>query len=191
MTVPDGYEIAWLVGQAFERIGVEYYLTGSMASSLQGPPRFTQDIDFVADLRVDHVRKLVDALGPDFDVDDVALINAIKGRHSWNIFHTPTATRIDLFPVGKHEFDAEALARRQPRDVGGGRSVSVKTPEDTVLQKLEWFRKGNEANSQQFRDVVGVLQFQGTALNQRYLDVWARRLGLEALLQRAREAAAG
>lgn len=189
MTAFDGYDIACEVAQAFEKLGVEYFLGGSMASSLQGPPRFTQDIDFVARLHPDQVRPLVAALGPSFDVDEVALAECTRAGRSWNIFHTPTATRIDLFPVGIEAFDAEELRRRQPRDLGGGRRLFVKSPEDTVLRKLDWFRKGAEANLQQFRDAVGVLQFQGTALDPQYLDSWARRLSLEALLRRARDAA--
>lgn len=191
MSLPDGYDIAWSVAQAFEAIRVDYFLGGSMASSLQGPPRFTNDIDFVAHLRVDHVPKLIATLGPDFDVDGVALAESIQRRRSWNIFHTPTATRIDLFPVGPSEFDAEELFRRQQREVGNGRKLYVKSPEDTVLRKLDWFRQGNESNLQQFRDAVGVLQFQGATINQRYLDLWAPKLDVVQLLARARLAATG
>ncbi|MEW5743111.1 MAG: hypothetical protein AB1938_29620 [Myxococcota bacterium] len=189
MTFTDGYDIAWLVAQAFERVGVDYFFGGALASSLQGPPRFTHDIDFVARLRVDQVAPLVAALGPDFDVDDVALTESIRQQRSWNIFHTPTATRIALFPVGPGEFDAEELFRRKQREISGGRRLFVKIPEDTVLRKLDWFRRGGEANAQQFRDAVGVLQFQGPVIDQRYLDTWAPRLGLTELLQRARAAA--
>ncbi|MDX2012705.1 MAG: hypothetical protein SFW67_21075 [Myxococcaceae bacterium] len=191
MSPLDGYDIAVLVAQAFERIGVDYFLGGSMASSLQGPPRFTNDIDFVANLRAHHVQDLKTVLGADFEVDEVALLECVKSRRSWNIFHTPTATRIDLFPVGPSEFDVEELMRRQRRDLGDGRSLFVKSPEDTVLRKLDWYRRGGEANGQQFRDAVGVLQFQGAALNQRYLDVWAPKVGVVELLARARAAAFG
>jgi hypothetical protein len=191
MTLLDPYDIAHLVAQAFETIGVDYFLGGSMASSLQGPPRYTQDIDFVANLRVDHVPKLISALGPDFDVDDVALLEAIRHRRSWNIFHSPTATRIDLFPVGPSEFDVEELFRRQRVETPSGKTVQVKSPEDTILRKLAWYRQGGEANTQQFRDVVGVLQFQSSRLDSRYLDVWAQKLGLTELLARARAAVAG
>ncbi|MFO0597923.1 MAG: hypothetical protein U0228_21655 [Myxococcaceae bacterium] len=187
MSLPGGYEIAWQFAQALEALGVEYFLGGSMASSLQGPSRFTNDIDIVAHLRADQVDALVARLGPDFDVDDVALKESIKARRSWNVFHVPTATRIDLFPVGSTEFDVEELARRQRREVGEGRALYVKSPEDTVLRKLLWFQRGGESNTQQFRDAVEVLRFQGSALNGRYLDVWAEKVGVTALLRRARE----
>ncbi len=189
MTFVDGYDIAWQVAQAFEKVGVEYFLGDSMASSLQGPPRFTNDIDFVAHLRLTAVPRFVEALGPDFDVDEVALADSIRAGRSWNLFHRPTATRIDLFAVGDTEFDAGELARRQQRDLGAGKVLYVKSAEDTVLRKLDWYRKGDEANVQQLRGAVGVVQFQGPALDQRYLAVWAAKLGLTLLLARARAAA--
>ncbi len=189
MSVPDGYEVAWRVGTALETAGVDYFLGGSLASSLQGPPRFTQDIDFGVHLRVSQLPGVVSALGPDFDVDAVALEDAIRRKRSWNIFHLPTATRIDLFIVGDSEFDAEELARRQRREVGGGHSLWVKSPEDTVLRKLMWFKEGGELNLQQFRDVIGVLQYQRGALSEPYLDRWAPLVGVAELLRRARQAA--
>jgi len=189
MTLLDPYDIACLIGVALERLRVDYFLGGSMASSLQGPPRYTQDIDFVANLRADQVGPFAKELGSDFDVDEIALEEAVRRKQSWNIFHTPTATRIDLFPVGPTEFDVEELFRRQRKDLAGGRHLFVKSPEDTVLRKLDWYRRGGEQNQQQFRDAVGVLQFQGEALNPRYLDLWASKLDLTELLKRARAAA--
>ncbi len=186
MSDAAGYEIAWLVAQAFEKLGAPYFLGGSMASSLQGPARFTNDIDFVSELKESQVEAFIAALGSDFDVDDVALKEAIRVRRSWNIFHSPTASRIDLFAVGETSFDLEELSRRQRRNIGGGKTIFIKSPEDTVLRKLLWFKDGREVNTQQYRDAVNVLQFQGPTIDQQYLDQWAPRLGIAELLRRAR-----
>ena len=70
-----------------------------MASSFQGQPRLTNDLDFVVRLREHDVEPLKKALGADFDVDEVALLDAINRRGSWNIFYRPSVTRIDLFLV--------------------------------------------------------------------------------------------
>jgi hypothetical protein len=68
-----------------ERAQVPYFLGGSLATSLQGEPRSTNDIDFVVDLRASQVRPLIDALGADFDVDEESLREAVAQRSSWNI----------------------------------------------------------------------------------------------------------
>ncbi len=46
----DPLEIALAVARALAKLGIPYFLGGSLASSLQGEPRATNDIDFVVDL---------------------------------------------------------------------------------------------------------------------------------------------
>ena len=60
-----------------------------------------------------------------------------------------------------------------------------------ILFKLAWFRLGNEASEQQFKDVLGVLQVQAGRLDDAYLDHWAADLGVADLLHKARQESAG
>jgi hypothetical protein len=62
----------------------------------------------------------------------------------------------------------------------------VKSAEDSVLRKLLWYRQGGEVSERQWRDVVEVLRQSRAVLDGGYLDAWAERLGVEALLGRAR-----
>ena len=68
-----------------------------------------------------------------------------------------------------------------------GQPVVLHTPEDVILFKLAWYRLGNQASEQQFKDVLGVLQVQAGRLDDAYLDRWAADLGVADLLQRARQ----
>ncbi|AKU90979.1 hypothetical protein [Vulgatibacter incomptus] len=179
-------DVALRLGSAFERIGAGYFLGGSLASSLQGEPRATNDLDFVVDLRPDQVSALVSALGPDFEVDDEALREAAAQKSSWNIFYLPTALKIDLFIRRSGPFDEEEFTRRRAIEIRPGHRLFVKSAEDTILRKLLWFRSGGELSSTQWRDVVQVFRISGPELDGDYLARWSAALGVDDLLEKAR-----
>jgi hypothetical protein len=186
----DVLDIALLVADALDRAGIAYFLGGSLASSLQGDPRATNDIDLVVDLAEAQVGALVAALGPDFDIDEVALARAARERSSWNVIHGPTVTKVDLFVLREAPFDRSEFARRERVPVRGPQALWVKRADDTVLRKLLWYRAGGEVSDRQWRDVVEVLRHSRAQIDDAYADEWAERLGLEALLARARRDAA-
>ena len=47
------------IGEMFDALGVPWLIGGSVASSMRGEPRSTNDLDLVADLRTEHVAPLV------------------------------------------------------------------------------------------------------------------------------------
>jgi hypothetical protein len=191
--VLDPIAVALAVGRALERVGADYFLGGSLASSLQGEPRSTNDIDLVVNLREPDVAAFAVALGPDFDVDEGALRESLGSGGSWNIFHLPSMMKIDLFTAGRSPFDRSEFARRRRTQVtAGGDLLWVKSAEDSVLRKLRWYLDGGRVSDRQWRDVVQILRVNEAALDAGYLDQWAPALGIVADLARARcEAEAG
>jgi hypothetical protein len=65
--------------------------------------------------------------------------------------------------------------------------MTLITAEDAILFKLEWYRLGNEALDQQWKDVIGVLKVQAGKLDETYLDHWAAELNVSDLLAKARK----
>lgn len=185
----DVVDLALRVADALERSGIDYFLGGSLASSFQGEPRATNDIDFVIDLAEAQVGPLLAALGPDFDVDEEALRCAVRERGSWNVIHAPTVTKVDLFLRRASPFDDVEFARRKRVEIRAGRGLFIKSAEDTVVRKLLWYRSGGGVSDRQWRDVVQVLRQSRDVLDAAYLDEWAGRLGLAELLARARREA--
>ena len=186
----DAIDVAIAVSRAVESIGGSYFVGGSLASSLQGEPRATNDVDIVVDVPLGRLRSLPGALGADFEVDSDMLRDAWLHGRCCNIYFLPLLTKVDLFPVGHEPFDQSEFARRAPVEVrASGEVLVLKSPEDTVLRKLLWFREGGGVSDRQWRDVVQVLRVNGSALDSGYIDAWARRLRIEALVERARAAA--
>ena len=56
--VVTALDVALRVAAALEAIGCEYFIGGSVASSLQGEPRATNDIDLVVAMMPHRVREL-------------------------------------------------------------------------------------------------------------------------------------
>jgi hypothetical protein len=183
----NAIDIALKVARSLTAVGAEYFLGGSLASSLQGEPRATNDIDFVIALPLGKIGELAAALGSDFEVDADMLRDAVLHARCANAFYLPVVTKIDFFGRGYEPFDESEFSRRRAATVTAtGESLIVKTPEDTVLRKLLWFREGGEVSDKQWRDIVSVLQISGDKMDQAYLDAWATRLHVAELLKRAR-----
>lgn len=185
----DAIEAAVELSRVFDEIAVRHLLGGSLASSTWGEPRFTQDVDFVAELRADHVDGLVERLGPDrWYADEVSIREAIQRRSSFNVIRLPAMVKIDVFvppDEGLHE-SKWTRARLAPLGAADGPRLPITSAEDIVLQKLDWFRRGEEASDRQWRDVTSLLRIRAGRLDERYLDAWAERMDLTELLDRAR-----
>ena len=70
--------------------------------------------------------------------------------------------------------------RRPPR------TVLIKSPEDTILRKLEWYCRGGEVSERQWQDVISILAAMRGQLDEAHLDQWAPQLKVADLLERAR-----
>ena len=55
MSLADPLYVTQLVADVFESLEIPYAVGGSLASSLHGIPRATQDVDIVADLQLHQV----------------------------------------------------------------------------------------------------------------------------------------
>ena len=186
----DALDVALFVGRAIDAAGGTYFVGGSLASSLQGEPRATNDIDIVIDLPLGRVDTLIAELGPDFEVDREMLFQALRTAGSCNIFYLPTVFKVDLFAVGLAPFDEMEFSRKRAAQVRmTGETLVVKSPEDSILRKLWWYRLGNEVSDRQWRDVVQILVVNGIHLDASYLENWSRHLKVADLLARARDAA--
>jgi hypothetical protein len=175
---------------AFEQLGINYYIGGSVASSAYGIPRTTIDVDIIADLRLEHVRPLVKLLEATYYVDADMIREAIRSRSEFNVIHLGTMLKVDVFIPKTRSFDQSMLHRIRQEKIDPSeddRLFYLASPEDTILTKLEWYRMGGEVSERQWNDLLGVLKLQGTSLDFAYLRRWATDLNVADLLERAYE----
>lgn len=186
MNTPDILAATIPIIDVLEQLAVTYHIGGPVASSINGIPRLTIDIDLVADLRLEHIRPLVKQLEESYYIDADAVRDAVRRKSSFNAIHLDTILKVDVFIPKSRLFDQEELHRTQLKTLeGSSRPFYVSSPEGTILSKLEWYRMGDEVSDRQWNDILGVLKVQGTNLDMTYLQQWAVALKVTDLLERA------
>lgn len=188
MIAADLLEALAPVLEALRALGVRHYVGGSVASSAHGLPRASVDVDVVAELEPQHVAPLVAALSAAYYVSDARVRDAVARRRSFNAIHLSTMMKVDVFVSRDRPFDRRAFERSRPAPAEEAAGIPVSSAEDTVLAKLDWYRRGGEASERQWSDVVGVLR-AGSALDEGYLRQGAAELGVSDLLDRSLEEA--
>ncbi len=185
--LPEPIAATVSVTSVLEDLGIPYLIGGSLASTIYGMVRTTQDSDLLADLRPEHIQPFVHALQKEFYVDEEMIVDAVERRASFNIIHRQSMFKVDVFIPRQRAYEQTQLsrARRQILSVEPHAEALVSSAEDTLLAKLEWFRIGGEVSERQWRDVLGVLKIQAGNLDMDYLRYWARELKVGDLLERA------
>ncbi|HEX8847331.1 MAG TPA: hypothetical protein VF791_21995 [Pyrinomonadaceae bacterium] len=174
------------ITHALDAQGINYVVVGSFASSLHGIYRTTNDIDIIADIKLEQINALVATLQNDFYIDEQSARRAVMTHRSFNIIHFESVFKVDIFVPPLDDFSQQQLLRRQSEQLAPdvAQPFYVATAEDTILAKLKWYRAGNEISNTQWTDVLGVIGSQGENLDVDYLRAWADKLSVRDLLEK-------
>lgn len=186
MLLTEPVQITQRIVQEFESLKIQYYVGGSLASSLHGIPRATQDVDIIADIAYQHIPELVKALEKEFYIDSDMIKEAIQRRKSFNLIHYETMFKVDIFIPNLDTAAQEEMERRQQYQVSDNPQnlLYLASAEDIILNKLQWFQMGGSVSERQWNDVLGVIQVQHKRLDRSYLERAAQKRGVEDLLQK-------
>lgn len=169
------YELLHTVVEVLERLRIPYLVTGSIASMAYGEPRLTNDIDIVAEIRLDQIDDLLVAFpAPEFYLSEDMIREAILRLGQFNIIRRNTP------------FDQSRFARKKRLRPAKDYEADFASPEDVILKKMEFYKEGG--SEKHLRDITGILRISGDEVDRGYVAAWAERLGVteiwEAILSR-------
>lgn len=188
LMIEDPIWLALELASILNSLDIPDYVGGSVASSLQGEVRFTQDLDLVVNIQASQIQPLIKAIADQFYISDIAVEQAVNRKTSFfNVIHLTTTEKADIFVMKDDEFSLSQMSRRVLHCPDGDMSKSfyLCTPEDTILQKVLWLRMANSESQKQWRDILGVLKLQKEQLDCGYLQEWGQRLKLTDILVQA------
>ena len=161
-----------------DTLQIDYMLTGSVASSAQGQPRSTHDIDLVVNVPPDKVDLLVATYPPpDYYLSKDAVNDALRTGLMFNLLRIADGDKVGFWMLTDSAFDQSRFSRKRKESIFGV-LMNVSSPEDTILAKLRW-AKLSGGSEKQFNDALGVYEVQGQALDKGYLDHWAHVVGVD------------
>jgi hypothetical protein len=162
-------ELALDVAARLDRAGVPYMLTGALAVNYHGAPRSTHDIDIVVVIAPADVRRIKAMLEPDYEVAEESIRAALREGSMFNAIHDETGFKVDFWMRKGDDYGREAFARRKqyPYDHS---TVSIATPEDVIVTKLDWFKQSDI--DKHYSDARGVYAVQKDILDTAYIDRW-------------------
>jgi hypothetical protein len=112
----------------------------------------------------------------------------LSAQRPFNVIYTASGYKFDIFSAAGDSYFETQIKRSKDQEValagGAGVRCPVATAEDTILAKLVWYRLGGEQSDRQWNDLRGVRSVQAGALDQSYMQEWARFLKVEDLLER-------
>jgi hypothetical protein len=179
------------VARVLDHMGLAYALGGSMASSVYGISRHTNDADVMVVPFPGREKELIDALGADYYASEPSIRQANLNRSSFNLINISTGFKVDVFILPDDPFERTAMTRRRSFEEESGQTIFLLSPEDVLLSKLRWYRLGDEVSDQQWRDIIGVVKTRGPELDRDYLKHWSEYLRVGDLLDRAFAKVAG
>ena len=167
---------------------IDYMITGSIVSSLQGEPRATHGVDIVVAINKSAINSLINAFPPpQYYLSEEAIAEAISYKSKFNLLDTTEGDKIDFWLLTDDDFDTSRFSRKYDEDFFGFK-IKVSAPEDTILSKLRW-AKLSGGSEKQFIDALRIFELQFTSLDINYIESWSTKLQVKELFERLQQQA--
>jgi len=160
-------------------LALPWMITGGAAAIVYGEPRLTNDLDVVLAMRPTDAPRVAAA----FEADDtyvppmeVLELEAARRTHGhFNVIHSLSSLRADVYIAGDDPLHAWGLERRYRMEVGGA-TVWIAPPEYVIVRKLEYAAQGG--GDRHLRDIARMLERRLTPIDDAMIADCAASRGL-------------
>lgn len=166
------------------QLKIPYIITGGIAVLIWGRPRFTADIDIVIKLqseKIDDLEKALLELSNAGYIDKETIKQALERRGEFNFIDGETGVKVDFWIEKGAKLNLLRFKRKKAKIIKGQRVYFI-SPEDLILSKLEWYQKSQ--STRQLEDIESILKISGSKLDRKYLNRWAKKLGVLSVLKK-------
>jgi hypothetical protein len=176
----EQYEFLTHIVRCLEALNIPYFITGAVASIAYGEPRLTNDIDIVVDLKEDDILQLKKYFPENnFYLDVDTAQKAVRQKRQFNIIHPASGLKADMMIPEKDALDESRFHRIKRLKPTEDTEANFASPEDVIIKKMQFYQEGQ--SDKHIRDIAGILQISEELIDFSYIDLWAKRLGLESL----------
>ena len=166
------------ISQVLDKLKIEYAVSGGIAVSVWGRPRYTADLDIVIEISSrEKIEDLMRGLMKKFKtgyLDKETVLTAFKEKGEFNLIEPEYGLKADFFVIGSEEHQKLEIKRAKNKKIGR-QLIKFISPEDLIIAKLKWYRESQ--SDRQLEDIVTVLE--GSNIDQKYLKTWIKKLGLD------------
>lgn len=106
----------------------------------------------------------------------------------FNLIDLASGWKVDFIVRKDREISSTEFLRRVRVVDESGFAVTVATPEDVIISKLEWSKNGG--SERQIQDASAIIRSLAGGLDRTYIEFWIRDLGLQAQWAQACDLAA-
>ncbi len=181
MEIIDPRKLLIKIALIFDKLHIDYFVTGGMAVSMWGKPRSTADIDVVIKLIEPQLQNLIVSLRKlsraGYADEEIAKKTIAEGGE-FNFIDPVSGVKVDFWILKKDRTTGLEFERKIAKKVGG-QEVYFISPEDLILSKLRWFKSSQ--SERQIEDIRSILKIQ-RKLDLKYLKKMAKAQGILDLL---------
>jgi hypothetical protein len=166
----QGLDFFKIFTERLNRSGIDYMVTGSIASIIYGEPRLTHDVDIVLELHVGNIQTLIELFPanefycPPKEVLHIEVARDTRGH--FNLIHHESGFKADIYPTGKDDFHKWAICNKKSFDFYGF-NVSVAPAEYVIIRKLEYYKEGH--SNKHINDIKNMLSTSTVDIDMQFL----------------------